>query len=175
MPKWEPKHPCSSTPMASGRKSIISHADIPSSPLASLARSPASPCTNTPHLAASSDERPCPQKEAMIPVSTSPLPPVAIPAFPVGFMYTSPEGEAITYLDFYLDGNDRLCLKREGAEPEALTSENIKINNLVFNYLVASSTESVQIQISTSYSQPVGKIGYQATTTLTATASLRND
>ena len=87
----------------------------------------------------------------------------------------TPEGEAITYLDFYLDGNDRLCLKREGAEPEALTSENIKINNLVFNYLVASSTESVQIQISTSYSQPVGKIGYQATTTLTATASLRND
>ncbi len=87
----------------------------------------------------------------------------------------TPEGETITYLDFYLDEDSRLCLKREGAEPEALVSENIKINNLVFNYLVASSTESVQIQLSAAYSQPVSKIAYQATTTLAATASLRND
>jgi len=87
----------------------------------------------------------------------------------------TPEGEEITYLDFYLDDNGRLGLKREGAEPEALVSENIRVNNLVFNYLVASSTESVQIQLSAVYNKPVGKIAYQATTTLTATASLRND
>lgn len=87
----------------------------------------------------------------------------------------TPQDESITYLDFYLDGDERLCLKREGTEPEALVSENIKIINLVFNYLVASSTESVQIQVSATYSEPTGKIAYQATTTLVATASLRND
>ena len=85
------------------------------------------------------------------------------------------ELEETTYLDFYLDENDRLCLKREGAEAEPLVSENVKINNLVFNHLTASSTESVRIELSAIYSCPSEKITYQATTTLISSASLRND
>jgi type II secretory pathway pseudopilin PulG len=87
----------------------------------------------------------------------------------------TPPGEETTYLDFYLDENDRLCLKREGAEAEPLVSENVKINNLVFNHLIASSTESVRIELSAIYNHPSEKITYQATTTLISSASLRND
>ena len=87
----------------------------------------------------------------------------------------TPTDEETTYLDFYLDENDRLCLKREGAEDRVLVSENIKINNLVFNYLTASSTKSVRIELSAVYNSPTEKITYQATTTLISSANLRND
>lgn len=86
-----------------------------------------------------------------------------------------PAGEKTTYLDFYLDENDRLCLKREGAEPEVLTSENIKITNLVFNHLVAINTQSVRLELSAIYHNPASQVAYQATTTLIVSASLRND
>ena len=78
-----------------------------------------------------------------------------------------PLGEETIYLDFYLDANNRLCLKREGAEAIPLTSEKVKINNLVFNYLIASSSQSIRIELSAVYNQ--------ATTTLISAANLRND
>jgi len=79
----------------------------------------------------------------------------------------TPLGEETTYLDFYLDINNRLCLKRESNEAIPLTSEKVKINNLVFNYLTASSSQSIKIELSAVYNQ--------ATTTLISSASLRND
>lgn len=87
----------------------------------------------------------------------------------------TPFGEEITYLDFYLDENSRLCLKREGVEAEALTTENIKINNLSFSRLTTSGGESIRIELSAAYNNPSGKIAYQATTTLVSSANLRND
>ena len=79
----------------------------------------------------------------------------------------APEGEQTTYIDFYLDDNSRLCLKRENAEPEAIISEKIKINNLIFNYLTGNNIKSIRIELSAVYNQ--------ATTTLISSANLRND
>jgi type II secretory pathway pseudopilin PulG len=79
----------------------------------------------------------------------------------------TPLDEETTYLDFYLDVDNRLCLKREGNEAIPLTSEKIKINNLVFNYLTASSSQSIRIELSAVYNQ--------ATATLISSAGLRND
>jgi len=87
----------------------------------------------------------------------------------------TPTGEQTTYIDFYLDNNNRLCLKREGAEGKAMVSENIKINNLVFNYLTTNSAKSIRIELSATYIQPSPKSAYQATTTLISSANLRND
>ncbi|NQV00909.1 MAG: prepilin-type N-terminal cleavage/methylation domain-containing protein [Parcubacteria group bacterium] len=87
----------------------------------------------------------------------------------------TPEGEEITYLDFYLDENSRLCLKTEGNEAEPLISENIKINNLVFSRLINDNTESIRIEMSAIYNIPSEKIAYQATTTLISSTNLRND
>ena len=83
--------------------------------------------------------------------------------------------EEVIYLDFYLDENDRLCLKKEGTGAEVLVSENIKINNLTFNYLTTSSSKSIRIELSATYSQLTDKVAYQATTTLISSANLRND
>jgi len=86
-----------------------------------------------------------------------------------------PEGEETTYIDFYLGDDDRLYLKREEREAEALTPENIKINALIFNYLTATGTDSIRIELSASYHSASLKSAYQATTTLISSASLRND
>ena len=65
-------------------------------PYFSAAMSPARPWRYT---AAAADENalaPCARIDAVIPASTSPLPPVAMPELPVGFTSTLPFGEAIT-------------------------------------------------------------------------------
>lgn len=87
----------------------------------------------------------------------------------------TPEGEEATYISFYLGNDDRLYLKREEQETEALTPENIKINALIFNYLTAAGTDSIRIELSASYRSASLKLAYQATTTLISSASLRND
>lgn len=87
----------------------------------------------------------------------------------------TPSGEKTTYLDFYLDANNRLCLKRESSQAIPLTPEKIKINNLVFHYLTASSSQSIRVELSAVYNQPTERIAYQATTTLISSAELRND
>ncbi len=88
----------------------------------------------------------------------------------------TPEGEEETYLDFYLDENERICFKEEGSEEVALTSEKVEINNMVFNYLIDSNNnKSIRIELSAIYRNPSTKISYQATSTLISTANLRND
>ncbi|MBU1255255.1 type II secretion system GspH family protein [Patescibacteria group bacterium] len=86
-----------------------------------------------------------------------------------------PNNEESIYVDFYLDENSRLCLKKEGEEATPLTSEKIKINNLIFNYLVSTSTKSIKIELSATYNSSNEKNIYQATTTLISSANLRND
>jgi len=85
----------------------------------------------------------------------------------------TPDGENITYLDFYLDQDDLLCMKREDNNPEPLVSNNIKVTNLVFTHLTVDEVESVQIELSAIYNPSGPNIAYQATTTLTSSAVLR--
>jgi len=88
----------------------------------------------------------------------------------------TPEGEEVTYLDFYLDENERICFKEEGSDAIALTSEKVRINNMIFNYLIDSNNnKSIRIELSAVYRNSSNKIDYQATSTLISTANLRND
>ena len=88
----------------------------------------------------------------------------------------TPEGETTTYFDFYLDNNNRLCLKQEESEVTPLTSERIEVNNLTFNHLIDSdNNQSIRIELSAVYKDSRGKTIYQATSTLISTANLRND
>jgi len=86
-----------------------------------------------------------------------------------------PTGEEMSYVDFYLDSNNRLCVKREGQTAEPLTSENIEINNLVFSYLISNNVKSIRIELSAIYRNRTERITHQATTTIISTANLRND
>ena len=73
----------------------MSWAVIPSSPFSAAARSPANPCMKTPFRTASSRGRPRPDMAAMVPVSTSPEPAVAIPELPLRLMKTLSSGRPI--------------------------------------------------------------------------------
>ena len=87
---------------------------------------------------------------------------------------SKPTDESTTYIDFYLDNNQRLCVKRERENGQILTSENIKITNLVFDHLTTPYTKGVQIQLTAVYDNPQQKTAYRATTTLTSSAFMRN-
>jgi len=88
----------------------------------------------------------------------------------------TPEGETTTYLDLYLDDNNRLSLKQEGSEAIPLTSEKIEVDSLIFNHLIDSNNnQSIRIELLTVYRDSRGKAIYQATSTLVSTANLRND
>ncbi|OGZ33995.1 MAG: hypothetical protein A2Y98_00835 [Candidatus Portnoybacteria bacterium RBG_19FT_COMBO_36_7] len=56
-------------------------------------------------------------------------------------------GEKQTFVDFFKCG-ERLCLKKEGGDPFSITSNHVKITNLVFSQLLNSSLQpSVQITL----------------------------
>ena len=71
--------------IAPGSASARSPARSPASPRTSAARSPASPWRYTAALSTSAGATPCARSPPAMPVSTSPVPPVAIPGLPVGF------------------------------------------------------------------------------------------
>lgn len=81
-----------------------------------------------------------------------------------------PGGEKITYLDFYLDSDNRLYVKKEGRDAQILISENLKVTNLEFKHL-GSSPESVQINLTLEYDTPASE--YQYSYNLTSSASIR--
>src|SRR5437868_3505536 len=68
---------------ALGKYLIKSLAISDTSPSSAAPRSPAKPCTCTASRAASKGFNPCPNSAVVMPVSTSPLPPVAMPGLPV--------------------------------------------------------------------------------------------
>ena len=80
-----------------------------------------------------------------------------------------PEGEQVTYIDFYLD-SDRLYLKRESQDPQLLISKNLKVTNLEFEHL-ASALESVRIDLTMEYNTPVSE--YQYSYSLSSSGSIR--
>ncbi len=84
------------------------------------------------------------------------------------------EKENTSYIDFYLC-EKRLCLKKEGQDPVALTSDKVEINHLqFFQIATTSTTPSIQISLGVDYKAPGNKPEYQASINTTSTASLRS-
>ncbi|MGB2762358.1 MAG: prepilin-type N-terminal cleavage/methylation domain-containing protein [Minisyncoccales bacterium] len=77
-----------------------------------------------------------------------------------------PFGETNTYVDFYLD-NGILCVKREGAAAQPLTSEKVEVTVLTFDYLVGSVKTDITVRYRSS------KTKYQREITLSSSSSLR--
>lgn len=77
-----------------------------------------------------------------------------------------PEGEVITYIDFFLCG-DRICFKKESQNAITLTSDRVKVSKLEFNQIATNSLiPSVQIDLKVDYNQ--------VSVELTSIASLRS-
>ena len=83
-----------------------------------------------------------------------------------------PLGEESTFLEFYLC-QTRLCLKKEGQNPIALTSDRVEVKNLSFQRVASGQTDSVQVELRVDYKNPASKPEYAASITLKSTASLR--
>lgn len=84
-----------------------------------------------------------------------------------------PAGENTSYIDFYLC-QERLCLKKEGQDPIAITSDKVEFESLTFLQVATTSTApSIQINIKANYKSPSPKPEYQFSTNTTSSASLR--
>lgn len=81
-----------------------------------------------------------------------------------------PEGESMSYIDFYLC-ESRFCFKKESQDPSYLTSDNVEIVNLVFTQIGISS---IKIDLTVDYIDIGGKPEYQSSTSLSSTISLRS-
>lgn len=84
-----------------------------------------------------------------------------------------PANETTSFVDFFLCSN-RICIKKESQTPVALTSENVNIRDLQFTRIVTGSSASVQVSFVAEYIGPATKPQYQASISLTSTASLRS-
>lgn len=82
-----------------------------------------------------------------------------------------PTGEKITYLDFYICSN-RLCLKKESQNPITLTSDKVKVTNLVFHQ-IDTTVPSIQIDLTIEFDDSSGRPERQALVETITTASLR--
>jgi len=66
----------------------------------------------------------------------------------------APSGETKTYKDFYLD-DGKIYFKREEQLPEVLTSDQVRVTNLMFKHIdPGSSPEGVQINLTLEYNNP---------------------
>jgi len=81
-----------------------------------------------------------------------------------------PNNETLTYVDIYVDGDNRLYLKKENQQPQVLISENLRVANLDFGYL-ASSSESIKIDLTIVYDSFNPE--YQYSYNLSSSASIR--
>jgi len=85
-----------------------------------------------------------------------------------------PTGESSTYIDFYLCG-DQLCLKKETSlDPLALTSDRVKVDNLIFSQVITSGAPSIQVSLKIDYNASANQPAYQASFDTTSTVSLRS-
>lgn len=78
-------------------------------------------------------------------------------------------GEGTTYVDFYLD-NATIFMKQEGSEPIALTSPDISVEELSFNYYKNDKRESVKIDFT---AHPVSGLSSSVTTHLVTAVAFR--
>ncbi len=81
-----------------------------------------------------------------------------------------PDKEQITYVDFYLDSDNKLYVKRENQDPQLLISENLKVTNLEFEHL-ADSSEAVRIDLTLEYDTFASE--YQYSYNLSSSGSIR--
>ena len=85
-----------------------------------------------------------------------------------------PADENSTYVDFYVD-DERLYIKKEGQGAELVTSEKVKVTNLVFTLLSpTSSSPEVKIEITVAYADQVSGTSGVASVSLESTAELRS-
>ena len=84
-------------------------------------------------------------------------------------------GEEAAYVDFYIDDNDRLCLKRENQIPALLTSDKVKVTSLVFTNLTSLDPfSSIQISLTIEYKELFKESKYKRSINLTSTAAPRS-
>ena len=82
-----------------------------------------------------------------------------------------PTGESTTYIDFFIC-EARLCMKKESQNPIFLTSETVQVGSLMFAQISTNGFPSVQISLTVNYTGTIN--GFQPSTVLTSTASLRS-
>lgn len=81
-----------------------------------------------------------------------------------------PINENSTYTDIYVDADNRLYIKKENQQPQALISEDLRVVGLSFGYL-ASSSESIRINLTIAYDS--NNPEFQYSYTLNSSASIR--
>ncbi|MDO8424314.1 MAG: prepilin-type N-terminal cleavage/methylation domain-containing protein [bacterium] len=85
-----------------------------------------------------------------------------------------PAGETTSFIDFYLCAK-RLCLKKEGQDPVALTSDRTEIESLeFFQVLTTSTAPSIKIDLKINYKTSSAGPGFKASASLSSTAALRS-
>lgn len=83
----------------------------------------------------------------------------------------APTGETTVYVDIYRCGL-RLCVKREGEPPVALTSEAVEVTNVAFRQ-IGTTTPAVEVGFSVRYKNPLAWTSEQASFAATTTVALR--
>jgi len=81
-----------------------------------------------------------------------------------------PNEEQTTYVDFYLDNDNKLYTKRENQQPQLLISGNLRVTNLEFEYF-ASLSESIKINLAITYNSTAPE--YQYSYGLSSSATIR--
>ncbi|MBI2462792.1 MAG: prepilin-type N-terminal cleavage/methylation domain-containing protein [Candidatus Spechtbacteria bacterium] len=79
-----------------------------------------------------------------------------------------PAGEQVTYIDFFLSDDGRICMKQESLVSQCFTSQKIQVTSLKFVRLVTSGgVEAVQTLITAKYrsDQPNLQTPYSVQTT----------
>lgn len=84
-----------------------------------------------------------------------------------------PEGENVSYIDFYLCG-DRLCLKKESQNPIPLTTDKVEIKDLEFRQIASTSDiPAIQVNFKIDYKNPNNRPELTASIETTTSFSLR--
>lgn len=82
------------------------------------------------------------------------------------------QGGEYVYVDFFVC-QTALCKKKEGQNPITLTTENIKVTNLMFSRIGSEDFPSVKIVLSLEYNSLSQKPEYRAVLTLQSSAAIR--
>lgn len=84
-----------------------------------------------------------------------------------------PAGENSTFVDIFNCGG-RICFKREGQAPVAITSNEVVVENLSFTQIATSSIASIEIVIGLKYNTNSTRADYQSSMQANSVASLRD-
>jgi len=84
-----------------------------------------------------------------------------------------PTGETKTYIDFYLS-NEKLCFKKEGTSSICLTSDEVKVTDLVFIRIQNNDAPpSIRIGLEIEYNSPSNRPEWQKRVSLLSSANIR--